>query len=66
MRKLSIEEKGRISEHLSILSESLRDSQIDIREFGRRVDALSQFVNGVIEKREADLDERVRGAGDYD
>ena len=66
MRKLSIEEKGRISEHLSALSESLRVSQIDIREFGRRVDGLLQFVNSVIERRDASLDERVRGAGDYD
>ncbi|MFQ5927208.1 MAG: hypothetical protein ACE5MH_07215 [Terriglobia bacterium] len=66
MRKLSVEEKERIAEQLSILHESLRDSQIDIHEFGRRIDRLSQIVDGIIEKREKALDEKVRGAGDYD
>lgn len=66
MRNLSVEEKDRIAGHFSLLNESLRDSQTDIYEFGRQVERLFQFVNGIIERREADLDEKVRSAGDYD
>ncbi len=66
MRKLSAEEKNRIADHLAFLNESLQSGQIDISEFGRRIQELLQIVNAIIEKREAALDERVRGAGDYD
>ncbi len=66
MRKLGVEEKNRIADHLAFLNESLQSGQIDIYEFSRRVEALLQFVKGIIEKREAALDERVRSAGDYD
>jgi hypothetical protein len=66
MRKLNIEEKNRIADHLAFFNESLRSGQIDIHEFARRVEKLLQFVKGIIEKREAALDERVWGAGDYD
>ncbi len=66
MHKLSVEEKNRIADHLSILNESLQTRQIDIYEFSRRVHRLLQFVNAIIQKRETALDERVRGSGDYD
>ncbi len=66
MRKLGVEEKNRIADHLAFLNESLQSGQIDIFEFGRRMQELLQIVNAIIEKREAALDERVRGAGDYD
>ena len=66
MRKLSAEEKNRIANQLAFLNGSLRSGQIDIFEFGRRIQELLQVVNAIIEKREAALDERVRGAGDYD
>ena len=66
MRKLSVEEKNRIADHLVTLNESLRTGQIDIYEFNSRVHKLLQFVNAIIERRETALDERVRGAGDYD
>lgn len=66
MHKLSVEEKNCIADHLSALNESLRTRQIDIYEFSNRVHKLLQFVNAIVEKRETDLDERVRGAGDYD
>ncbi len=66
MYKLSVEEKNCIADHLSTLNESLRTRQIDIYEFSSRVHKLLQFVNAIIEKRETALDERVRGAGDYD
>lgn len=66
MDKLSLEEKNRIAGHISILDESLRDSQVDIYEFGRRVDKLWRLVREMIEKREAALDGRVCSAGDYD
>ena len=66
MRKLSVEEKNRIADHLVTLNESLRTRQIDIYEFSSRVHKLLQLANAIIEKREKALDERVRGAGDYD
>lgn len=66
MHKLSAEEKNCIADHLSILTESLQTRQIDIYEFSRRVHGLLQFVNAIVQKREAALDERVRGSGDYD
>lgn len=56
----TFEERDGIAEHLSTLDESLRRSQTDIYEFGRMAERLSQFVNGIIERREAALDERVR------
>ncbi len=65
MRNLSLEDKDRIAEYLSGLNESLQENQIDIYEFAGSVEALLRFVNAIIEKRQAALDERVRGAGDY-
>ena len=65
MRNLSLEDKVRIAEYLSGLNESVQENQIDIYEFARSVEALLRFVNAIIEKRQAALDERVRGAGDY-
>ena len=66
MRELSVEEKNRIADHLAFLNECLQSGQIDIYEVGKRVQKLLQVVNAIIEKREAALDEQVRGAGDYD
>lgn len=65
MRNLSLEDKDRIAEYLCGLNESLQENQIDIYEFAGSVEALLRFVNAIIEKRQAALDERVRGAGDY-
>lgn len=65
MRNLSLEDKDRIAEYLSGLNESLQENQIDIYEFAGSVEALLRFVNAIIEKRQAALEERVRGAGDY-
>ncbi len=49
MRKLEVEEKNRIADHLAFLDESLQSGQIDIYGFSRRVGALLQFVKGIIE-----------------
>jgi len=56
MHKLSVEEKNRIADHLSILNEFLQTRQIDIYEFSRRLHKMLQFVNAIIEKRETALD----------